>query len=353
MERCDFSSVITIINDHISESKRGNQSDLMYALFDTFATDEINTEETFDEGAVCRWVNGVRKISPRITKYYADNNKKICLSSDIEQNILPMMYDSDMAVREIYNLVVYDTTISDGVKQKLTAGYPFSNSKEKADFLCAVLCFSMERNFIKREPEKNTIKDYGALSPFVKNLIYGAEVPKPCRYFCDRAGEQSELHFMLSEYGKVFLQGIPGIGKSELAKAYAQNFKKKYINIIYINYSGSLKNDIIQLDFTEDYNANEPEEDRFRRHDRFLRSLKDDSLIIIDNFNTVAADDETLSNVLAYSCRVLFTTRSRFDEYNDIYTIEEMPDDELLGLMGSLYSEADNHSEILHEQRGC
>ena len=102
MERCDFSSVITIISDHISESKRGNQSDLMYALFDTFATDEINTEETFDEGAVCRWVNGVRKISPKITKYYADNNKKSCLSSDIEQNILTMMYDSDMAVREIF-----------------------------------------------------------------------------------------------------------------------------------------------------------------------------------------------------------------------------------------------------------
>lgn len=34
MERCDFSSVITIINDHISESKRGNQSDLMYALYE-------------------------------------------------------------------------------------------------------------------------------------------------------------------------------------------------------------------------------------------------------------------------------------------------------------------------------
>ena len=349
MERCDFSSVITIINDHISESKRGNQSDLMYALFDTFATDEINIEETFDEGAVCRWVNGVRKISPKITKYYSENNKKSCLSSDIEQNILPMMYDSDMAVREIYDLVIYDTTISDGVKQKLTAGYPFSNSKEKADFLSAVLCFSMERNFIKREPEKSSLKDYGALSPFVKNLIYGAEVPKPCRYFCDRAGEQSELHFMLSEYGKVFLQGIPGIGKSELAKAYAQSFKKEYTNIIYINYSGSLKNDIIKLDFAEDYNANEPEADRFRRHDRFLRSLKDDSLIIIDNFNTVASDDETLSTVLAYSCRILFTTRSRFDEYNDTYTVEEMPDDELLGLMGSLYSEADNHSEILRE----
>ena len=295
MERCDFSSVITIISDHISESKRGNQSDLMYALFDTFATDEANTEETFDEGAVCRWVNGVRKISPKITKYYSDNNKKSCLSSDIEQNILPMMYDSNMAVRDIYDLVVYDTTISDGVKQKLTAGYPFSNSKEKADFLCAVLCFSMERSFIKHEAGSKKLKEGKALSPIVNDVIFGADVPKPCRYFCGRDKELDEIHDQLSENSKIFLQGIPGIGKSELAKAYAKKHKKDYTNIIYINYSGNLKADIVNLDFADDYNANEPEAERFRRHNRFLRSLKADSLIIVDNFNAIATDDGLLS----------------------------------------------------------
>ena len=92
---------------------------------------------------------------------------------------------------------------------------------------------------------------------------------------------------MLNEHSKVFLQGIPGIGKSELAKAYAQNFKKEYTNIIYINYSGNLRNDIVDLDFLEDFNANESEKERFRRHHRHLRSLKADSLIIVDNFNTV------------------------------------------------------------------
>lgn len=348
MEQCDFSSVITIINDHISESKRGNQSDLMYALFDTFATDEINIEETFDEGAVCRWVNGVRKISPKITKYYSDINKKICLSSDIEQNILPMMYDSDMAVREIYNLVVYDTTISDGVKQKLTAGYPFSNSKEKADFLCAVLCFSMERSFIKREAGSKKLTTGKALSPIVNDVIFGADVPQPCRYFCGRDKELDALHDQLSENSKIFLQGIPGIGKSELAKAYAKKHKKDYTNIIYINYSGNLKADIVNLDFADDYNANEPEAERFRRHNRFLRSLKADSLIIVDNFNAVATDDELLSEILAYSCRNLFTTRSRFDDY-DTYTIEEMPDDALLKLMGNLFTDADKYQAILSE----
>ena len=348
MERCDFSSVITIINDHISESKRGNQSDLMYALFDTFATDEINIEETFDEGAVCRWVNGVRKISPKITKYYSENNKKSCLSSDIEQNILPMMYDSDMAVREIYDLVIYDTTISDGVKQKLTAGYPFSNSKEKADFLCAVLCFSMERSFIKREAGSKKLKEGKALSPIVNDVIFGADVPKPCRYFCGREKELDELHDQLSENSKIFLQGIHGIGKSELAKAYAKKHKKDYTNIIYINYSGNLKADIVNLDFADDYNANEPEAERFRRHARFLRSLKNDSLIIIDNFNAIATNNELLSEILAYSCRILFTTRSRFDDY-DTYTIEEMPDDALLELTGKLFTDADKYQAILSE----
>ena len=87
MERCDFSSVITIINDHISESKRGNQSDLMYALFDTFATDEINTEETFDEGAVCRWVNGVRKIK-RCKENKPENHKVLFGQQQKELSVL-------------------------------------------------------------------------------------------------------------------------------------------------------------------------------------------------------------------------------------------------------------------------
>ena len=348
MERCDFSSVISIIRKYISESREISQTDLLYDLFSTFTEDSQNNDYVFDNGLVCRWFKGVAKISPQITRYYTDHRKRKCLSADIEEKILPIMYDCDMAVQEIYDLVVFDTTISDGTKTKLTNGHPFSNSEEKADFLCAVLCFSMERNFIKRETGNKKLTSGKVLSPVVNDFLFGADAPKPCRYFCGRDRELSELHIMLNEHSKVFLQGIPGIGKSELTKAYVQNFKKDYTNIIYINYSGNLKNDIVDLDFLEDFNANESEKERFRRHHRYLRSLKDDSLIIVDNFNTVAADEELLSIVLKYSCRILFTTRSRFDEY-DTYTIGEMSDDDLLGLMGNLYSEAENHSTILSE----
>ena len=348
MERCDFCSVMAIIRKYISESYDISQTDLLYELFAAFANDEQNYEYVFDNGLVCRWFKGAAKISPQITRYYTDEHNKKRLSSDIEKKILPLMVDGEMAVREIYDLVVYDTTISDGVKQKLTAGYPFSNSKEKADFLCAVLCFSMERNFIKRETGNKKLTSGKALSPIVNDVIFGADVPKPCRYFCGRDKELDALHDQLSESSKIFLQGIPGIGKSELAKAYAKKHKKDYTNIIYLKYSGSLKADIVNLDFADDYNANEPEAERFRRHNRFLRNLKDDSLIIIDNFNAIATDDELLSDVLEYSCRILFTTRSRFDDY-DTYTIEEMPDDALLELMGKLFTDADKYQAILSE----
>ena len=241
MERCDFSSVISIIRKYISESREISQTDLLYELFAAFSEDSTNNDYVFDNGLVCRWFKGVAKISPQITRYYTDHRKRKCLSADIEEKILPIMYDSDMAVQEIYDLVVFDTTISDGTKTKLTNGHPFSNSEEKADFLCAVLCFSMERNFIKRETGNKKLTSGKALSPVVNDFLFGADAPKPCRYFCGRERELSELHFMLNEHSKVFLQGIPGIGKSELAKAYAKKFKKDYTNIIYINYSGNLK----------------------------------------------------------------------------------------------------------------
>ena len=85
----------------------------------------------------------------------------------------------------------------------------------------------------------------------------------------------------------MFLHGIAGIGKSELAKAYAKQYKKEYTNILYIIYSGDLMSDITGMDFSDDL-PEDTDDERFRKHNRFLRSLKEDTLIIIDNFNTTA-----------------------------------------------------------------
>lgn len=145
----------------------------------------------------------------------------------------------------------------------------------------------IEREFRKRDANTKNLLAAGSLSPALKDFVFGVKAPAPCRFFCGRDMELGALHEMLCSQGKVFLQGIAGIGKSELAKAYAKRYSREYTNIIYFTYSGDLKRDIANLDFADDVDDNETMDARFSRHHRLLRRLRDDSLLIIDNFNTV------------------------------------------------------------------
>ena len=228
MEYLDFSSVITTIRKYISDAHSMNQIDMMYQLFVSFLNSEESQDFDFDNGLVCRWFNGQAKISPRITGYYMDNHKRNQLAADMHRNVLPLMYDSAMAVQEVYNILVQDTTISDKLKNRLLQNYPCETEMDEAMFLTSALCFGMERTFVKRDANTKLLLSTGNLSPVVQDFIYDGGVPKPCRYFCGRDKELATLHQLLCDHGKVFLQGIAGIGKSELAKAYAKQFKKEY-----------------------------------------------------------------------------------------------------------------------------
>lgn len=70
MDRCDFSSVVTIIRRYISEDKGMNQIDFIYLLFDTFMGSDEAADYDFDNGQVCRWMSGQAKVSPRIVAYF-------------------------------------------------------------------------------------------------------------------------------------------------------------------------------------------------------------------------------------------------------------------------------------------
>lgn len=88
---------------------------------------------------------------------------------------------------------------------------------------------------------------------------------------------------------------------------------------------------------------------RFKNHNRFLRSLKEDTLIIIDNFNTTSTKEPIFDVIMKYRCRILFTTRSRFDNYHFI-DISEMADiDSLLNLVGYFYEINDKNIDIVKQ----
>ena len=312
MERCDFSSISTCLKNQISESNQMNQPDFLYELFEDFMNDPINEDFSMDNGLICRWITGQAKISPKITSYYAKPSNQKKLATTIQRNLLPLMADCNMVIQDIYTLFIQDDTISDTKKQELVSLYKPSDSRLL--FLAKVLSFGMERQFIKRDTRNQKLIAGGVLSPIVLDYIMDSEVPKPCRHFLGREEELDELHTLFEENRHIFLYGIAGIGKSELAKAYAKQYRKQYTNILYMEYTGNLYQDIVDMDFIDDL-PEISEQERFQRHNRFLRSLKSDTLLIIDNFNVTSTQDSCLSVVLKYRCRVLFTTRSQLSEY--------------------------------------
>ena len=338
MNRCDFSSISTCLKNHISESNQMSQPDFLYELFEDFMDDPTNQDFSMDNGLVCRWMTGQAKISPKISAYYSKSSNQEKLAHTIHQNLLPLMSDCNMVIQDIYTLFIQDDSISDAKKKNLTPLYKPASSRLL--FLAKLISFGMERQFIKRNTKNQKLLAGGALSPIVLDYIMDSEVPKPCRHFIGRDKELEELYTMLEENRHVFLCGIAGIGKSELAKAYAKRYIKQYTNILYVEYTGNLHQDITDMDFIDDL-PESTEQERFQRHNRFLRSLKSDTLLIIDNFNVTATQDSFLSVVLKYRCQILFTTRSKLDEYCTL-PLKEIEDmNALLQLASAFYSEAD------------
>ena len=347
MERCDFSSVMSIIRQYISEGGNVDQLDLLYNLFDSYMMTVDPANFAFDNGQVCRWLNGQAKVSPAIIKFYAKDFGCEYLAGDIERNVFKWLVDPGMVCQKVYDLVLLDTTISEQERQKQLGQANFETERTQAEFLAKILCFALQRPFVKRDAQMQKRLTAGALSPLVTDYIYTESIPRPCKQFCGREKELAQVHKLLQEDGKVFISGLPGIGKSELAKAYAQQYRKEYTNVLSLTYSGDLRQDIIEMDFADDL-PNEDDDTRFRKHNRFLRGLRADTLLIIDNFNALAAEDELLPVLLKYRCHILFTTRSRFDEYTFLELTEIEDDEALFRLSAFFYRKAEKHrNEIM------
>lgn len=336
MNRCDFYSIMLIISQYISDAKAPNQAELAYLLFNQFAIEHEDFD--FDQGRVNRWLKGKDSVSPTITRFYLQDGYAEYLATDLEEKIFPLMTDVSKAVQEIYDLLMNDISISDTRKNELTELYPPQNPTDTADFISAVLLLGMERKFQKRDTIMLTS---GNLSPVANDLIMSGAVPAPCKHFCGRDSELAELHTLLENHSKIFITGLAGIGKSEFAKAYAKTYKSAYTNILYFIYPGSLQALIEDIDFADDL----PSDDntiRFKKHNRFLRSLKPDTLLVIDNFNTTAANEPQLDVLMKYGCKIIFTTRSKF-EVGYTYELKEITNlESLVSLTAFFYTDTQN-----------
>ena len=346
MERCDFASITHILRNNLLDGNFDNQMEFAEAFFARYLEE---SDVYLDMGLLNKWLNGLAKLSPAIGNLYSTsrkNQKELAIT--LQDAVLPCLSDSAIVAQEVHALLMGDSSVSSRKKEELCTNYPCKNDAQEAAFLANVLIFGMTRPFQAHDVRKPNLLMGGGLSPVLRDFVFDEGCPKPCKSFCGRDRELDELHSALVDNSKVFLHGIPGIGKSELAKAYAKQHKKDYTNILYFIYSGSLKRDIAELQFADDL-ASDDEDERFRKHNRFLRTLKEDTLVVIDNFNVTSTQDEILSIVLKYRCRVLFTTRSSLLGQTCVLLEEITDSTALFQMVAQFYSKAEKNRAVVEE----
>ena len=165
-----------------------------------------------------------------------------------------------------------------------------------------------------------------------KTIAIQSNIVLPSKNFIGRTKELEKIKDSLTDYGKVFIRGIGGIGKSEIAKMFCKKYRMDFNNIIFSNYQTNLLDMIISEKkvpisnfsrITNDSGMLESDIDFFKRKLDTLKKLADEkTLIIVDNFDVL--DDPYLEEFLQGMYSVIFTTRNDFD-YLDYPTINIEP----------------------------
>ena len=161
-------------------------------------------------------------------------------------------------------------------------------------------------------------------------------------YYISRKDKLTEIRQRLENYHIAYLYGIGGIGKSETAREYAEEYRDSYTTIQLSVYSGDLKALIAGLKFSSDDKTGDYfEKDINIRYETKLSLLSkaminnERTLLIIDNYNVEPDSDEYKRNVEVMKdlkklhIHILFTTRTSPNDDKTKIDIEELSKEEL------------------------
>ena len=176
-------------------------------------------------------------------------------------------------------------------------------------------------------------------------LVNSPKRPNP-KFVC-RESEIEAIGKSLDSDSYVILEGMGGIGKTELVKKYAWENQDKYEAIQFVTYSNNLMSTIaLSLEFHNLDKAKESEYEtrygdeaiRYMYRDK-VNSLKKESgalpcLIIVDNYNVTADDD--FAEFVSGDFKVVFTSRNKH-EGNALEITEMKDEDHLLELFRNYY----------------
>lgn len=144
----------------------------------------------------------------------------------------------------------------------------------------------------------------------------------PRSLFVGREQEIETIAKSFREDHVLFLQGMGGIGKSEIAKGYAKTYRERYDTIIFASYTTNLlelvNSEELPIENLRRSTATgadaEAPEDFFKRKLQVFRSLASErTLLIVDNFDV--EEDDHLEDLVNCPCHLLVTSRNEHCDY--------------------------------------
>ncbi len=211
------------------------------------------------------------------------------------------------------------------------------------------------RILLNKEPEHRvtmTLQGGGTVSYSIAgNIVY------PDNHFVGRGEDLAAMRKQLSgSENKMFLVGMGGIGKSEIAKKYLTMYRDEYDVVVWMVYEKSLMHTIADdhsLSIKGIHRQDYPEDSEREYFLRKLRILKENAdrrlLLVIDNYDA-AKEDEDLEAVCGGEYSVLFTTRYHHASTNiSEWEVQPMKaEEEWLELFGAEYTRMLNETGKAH-----
>lgn len=131
-----------------------------------------------------------------------------------------MISDIGALITDLHDLLISDVSVSELKRNQLLAYFDNNDTSKAAVFVSEILLFAISRPFVKANFKASEI------SPAVEDVIITTTIPKPVKTYIDREDALTAIATLLADHSTLFLHGIPGIGKSELIKAYCKAQKK-------------------------------------------------------------------------------------------------------------------------------
>lgn len=223
--------------------------------------------------------------------------------------------------------------------------------------------------FMDRFVELSEEKQNAILQFLYKELT---EIPTPQADFNhigsyqgnSRLKELEEIDAAFQEHKEVYLWGLGGIGKTELAIEWGLRKKEQKKTVFLFHYNKNITDSLLRADFRGLDPANKllleiqsKSEKEYRKKELFkerldiIRKHFPDAIIIIDNFDDANRPLSYLQNEEDFKLfrtlpnKILFTTRSRV--VKDGIQVTELAEEHLLGLIESHYPPLKKESESI------